>query len=274
MALSGEGSDEILVGYEHLRQDARQAWQSGVEKIATLRSRNLLMAGTHLPHGDQLPTSAVDAGLGFVPTFLKAKASLGHRLRQVLREDFVQRFATTDPMAVFIESVDVPGQLEGRHPVEQASYLWTRALALATYILRTLGDGTEMAHGVEGRLPFLDHHLVEFACGLPVEMKTDGVTGKRLLREVMRELLPAEVCEREKMPFTAPPWTACRSVSQGPLLDYVRGESFSAQPFFDPAKLHRWIDTRDSVDAADRIAGDPVAMLALTTCMLQDRFRL
>jgi asparagine synthase (glutamine-hydrolysing) len=273
VALSGEGSDEILVGYEHLRQDALDARQSSDEQMAALLRCNTLMAGTHLPHGDQLPTTAVERRLGFVPTFLKAKASLGHRLRQVLRDDFVQRFGTSDPIAAFIEAVDLSGQLEGRHPVDQASYLWTRS-SLATYIVRTLGDGAEMAHGVEGRVPFLDHHLVEFACSLPVEMKTDGVTSKRLLREVMRELLPAEVCDREKMPFTAPPWTAGRSAPQDSLLDHVHGESLSAQPFFDPAKLHRWIDARRGVGVADYLAGDPVAMLAVTTCMLQDRFRL
>jgi asparagine synthase (glutamine-hydrolysing) len=146
---------------------------------------------------------------------------------------------------------------------------WGNRRGLATYILRTLGDGTEMAHGVEGRLPFLDHPLVEFICGLPVETKTDGFTGKRLLREAMRELVPAEVCERERLPFTAPPLNECDSASDDLLLDCVHSEAFSTQPFFDPVKLRRWINTRNRLDAAECIASDPVTMFAVTTCTLK-----
>ena len=59
--------------------------------------------------------------------------------------------AARDPGAALLASFDVPGQLTGRARVEQSAYLWTR-LALEGYILRSLGDGLEMASGVEGRL--------------------------------------------------------------------------------------------------------------------------
>src|SRR5262249_12717854 len=74
--LSGEGSDGVFGGYAHLRQDlAGQPGEGGI------------MAGIHLPHGDGLPLGAVERALGWVPTFLRAKATLGRRVRGVLAGD-------------------------------------------------------------------------------------------------------------------------------------------------------------------------------------------
>ena len=70
-------------------------------------------------------------------------------------------------MRDFLEGLDVRGQLAGRAPVHQSLYLWSKTM-LANYILCVLGDRMEMAHSVEGRVPFLDHHVVELARDLPV----------------------------------------------------------------------------------------------------------
>jgi asparagine synthase (glutamine-hydrolysing) len=271
VVLSGEGSDEILAGYAHLRQDALPLDDAGRE---TLRRRNALLAGIHLPLGEQLPVESVRRRLGFVPTFLQAKASLGYRLHGLLREDFRLRFAGRDALAIFLGAIDVAGQLEGRHRVDQSSYLWTRS-ALATSILRTLGDGAEMAHAVEGRLPFLDHHLFAHARQIPVALKTDGIIGKRVLRDAMRDMLPGEVCEREKMPFTAPPWRLGLTETASTFLsDWLHSGALAEQPFFDPQKLRSWAARLVQGSESERIAGDPVLMLALTATLLHQRFGL
>lgn len=62
--------------------------------------------------------------------------------------------------------LDVEGQLANREAVNQSLYIWGKT-TLPNYILSNLGDRMEMAHSVEGRLPFLDHKVVEEAVKLP-----------------------------------------------------------------------------------------------------------
>jgi asparagine synthase (glutamine-hydrolysing) len=70
-------------------------------------------------------------------------------------------------------------------------------------MLTVLGDRMEMAHSVEGRVPFLDHHVVEWVCRLPVSFKIRGVSEKYLLREAAKPLIPETGYRRQKHPFLA-----------------------------------------------------------------------
>jgi asparagine synthase (glutamine-hydrolysing) len=65
-------------------------------------------------------------------------------------------------------------------------------------------DIATMAYSVEGRSPFLDHHLMEFAAGLGARRKLDGLRGKVLLKAALRDVLPSEILERKKMGFGVP----------------------------------------------------------------------
>lgn len=65
-------------------------------------------------------------------------------------------------------------------------------------------DKTGMAHSIEGRVPFLDHELVEFVLRLPPQLKLRRMTGKYLLRRYAAKLLPRAVARRKKMPFYVP----------------------------------------------------------------------
>ena len=61
-----------------------------------------------------------------------------------------------------------------------------------------------MANSVEGRYPFLDHRVVEFAAKLPVRMRMKGLNEKYLLKKAMRGLLPPATLNRTKQPYMAP----------------------------------------------------------------------
>jgi asparagine synthase (glutamine-hydrolysing) len=65
-------------------------------------------------------------------------------------------------------------------------------------------DIATMAYSVEGRSPFLDHRMMEFAAGLPPEYKMQGREQKVLLKGAMRGIVPDEVLDRPKMGFGVP----------------------------------------------------------------------
>jgi asparagine synthase (glutamine-hydrolysing) len=79
-------------------------------------------------------------------------------------------------------------------------------------------DRATMAASLEGRAPFLDHHLVEFACRLPADLKLRGITGKLVFRRAVADLVPRPILRRVKRGLSVPlaAWIA------GPLLPFVR----------------------------------------------------
>ena len=102
-------------------------------------------------------------------------------------------------------------------------------------------DNMTMAWGLEARVPFLDHELVELAARIPPELKLrDG--GKGVLKDVARQVVPSEVIDRKKGYFPVP---ALKYVD-GPYLDLVR-DALTSQParergLFDQAYLDRLFD--------------------------------
>lgn len=95
-----------------------------------------------------------------------------------------------------------------RHPINTAQYVWTKT-HLPNQFMSCLGDRTEMAHSIEGRTPFLDHHLTEFINTVPPSLKMrwkggDEFTSKWILREACKDFVTPEVYNRAKQPYTAP----------------------------------------------------------------------
>lgn len=249
VVLTGEGADELFAGYDHVR--------SGGHDPTTV--------GVMLPHGPALSTAAARARLGFVPTWLAAKAGLGHRVRSLLRPDFVAAHAHRDPVAELLDLTDVRGQLAGRHPVRQALYLWTRS-ALANYILRAVGDGQDMASGVEARLPFLDHHLAARALAAPIPDLLRGGVEKHVLRQAAAPLLPAHIANRRKHPFLAPP---AIDAARDALAQALRDQLDAGAPaFVDPDAVERSLSELGGRDATARAAWDPALMMILSATLL------
>lgn len=98
-------------------------------------------------------------------------------------------------------------------------------------------DRMTMAASVEGRVPYLDEPLVDFAAALPLESRFEGDRGKRLLRIVARRLLPPEITERPKHGFSAP----VEAWLRGPL-DGLVGDVFAGagSGVFRMDMLRRW----------------------------------
>ncbi|MEW6752945.1 MAG: asparagine synthase C-terminal domain-containing protein [Candidatus Latescibacterota bacterium] len=100
------------------------------------------------------------------------------------------------------ERVPVPPGFGRWHPFAQLQYLEMR-VRLPNFITRSL-DVTSMACGLEVRVPFLDHELVELCAGIPAALKMRGTQEKHILRRAMRHDLPAQIVRRRKRGLAAP----------------------------------------------------------------------
>ncbi|MFI2350444.1 asparagine synthase (glutamine-hydrolyzing) [Streptomyces sp. NPDC019443] len=111
-------------------------------------------------------------------------------------------------------------------------------------------DITTMAHSLEARSPFLDHHLLEWAAGLPGRWKVDGQVTKALLKSAMTPWLPSEVLNRPKAGFAVPlaDWLRCelRPLAYDLLTDHTA----RARGLFRPEVVRRLL--QDHVEGRDR----------------------
>jgi asparagine synthase (glutamine-hydrolysing) len=132
-----------------------------------------------------------------------------------------------------------------------------------------------MAHSVEGRVPFLDHHVVECVCRAPVSLKIRGVTEKYLLREAAKRLITETVYRRQKHPFLSPPATTVPTERFHQMIqDTLRGPVLASLPFYDQKKVVALLDRLPVMSDSDRMGWDPALMSVLSACVIQERFGL
>ncbi|HXI20255.1 MAG TPA: asparagine synthase (glutamine-hydrolyzing), partial [Gemmatimonadales bacterium] len=183
VVLTGEGSDEILGGYAHFRRDMLLYNTEGQDPaaipamLAELEAANPVSRGLLLADGASAPMESVRRILGTVPSWFEVFSARALKMYELVSPALRERYASQEPYRHLLNSLDIRGQLAGRDAVNQALYLWSKT-ALPGYILCVLGDRMEMAHSIEGRVPFLDHHLVEVLVSLPVALKIRGMTEK------------------------------------------------------------------------------------------------
>ena len=280
VVFTGEGSDEILGGYAHFRCDmllhnAQNQDPVEVQRLLQeLEDSNPVSRGLLLPAGEAAPLDSVQRTLGFVPTWFQTFAGTAIKRRSILADTFKAQFPDRDGARVFLNQIDVAGQLAGRDSLNQALYLWSKSM-LPNYILTMLGDRMEMAHSIEGRVPFLDHHVIECLRQVPVSLKIRGTTEKHILREATRSVITDTVYRRQKHPFLSPPVTTLPGERFHEMLqDTLRGPVLASLPFYDQKKVVALLDGLPGMSDQDRTVWDQVLMPVLSACVLQERFKL
>jgi asparagine synthase (glutamine-hydrolysing) len=133
----------------------------------------------------------------------------------------------------------------------------------------------EMAHSIEGRVPFLDHQVVEVIRSQPVNQKIRGMTEKYVLRESVRDVITDTVYRRQKHPFLSPPATLNPQDKLSALVqDTLRGPVLGRLPFFDQKKVIALLDNLNTMDEDSRVANDQVLMILVSACVLQEGFHV
>ena len=280
VVITGEGSDEILGGYAHFRRDMLMYNREGQEPTALaamlqqLEALNPVSRGLLLPHGTSKPLDHIKRRLGFIPSWMETFSARAAKMDDLFSTDFAQRSGSRESYGALLNELDVRGQLSGRDPVHQSLYLWSKT-ALPGYVLTTLGDRMEMAHSIEGRVPFLDHYVVEVIRSQPVNQKINGMTEKYVLREAVRDVVTDTVYRRQKHPFLSPPATLNPQGKLNALMqDTLRGTTLASLPFFNRRKVVDLLDRLGTMDEGSRVANDQILMILVSACVLQERFGL
>ena len=272
VVLCGEGSDEIFAGYA-----------TCVSDMAAIHGRSTRSDPLHSPVGNDRPndehlqvitrwTRELEDSLGFLPSFLRGLVPVRAMLLRCLDRDWLSDIGIRNPYLRFVEQFDMDGQLAGRHPVRQSLYLWSKSI-FANYILAA--DRVDMAHSVEVRLPFLDHHLVELARDIPVGLLVDERRGKLLLRQAMRPYVTRSTLDRVKKLFMAPPITVYDDATTMSMIqDRLRSTALDRVPLFNRAAVTRMLDGLAGMSAFERLCLEPVLLNALSATILAEKYRL
>lgn len=274
VVLTGEGADEIFGGYLSLQADALLQASADAAALSDLAAKNHAMSvlvdpsvlGRLAPSAD---TEIVLRTLGYVPSWMELGAkSRRHEVFAPLPDHLRNR----NLYATFLAGIDVDGRLAGRERVHQSMYLLARA-NLATYILTVLGDRAEMAHSIEGRVPFLDHRVVERVAALPARFKIRGSIEKFVLREAVRPFVTPTVYERKKHVFLGP---APRR--EGALFqlvnDELRSTTFSSVPLYDATKVRALLDRLPTMPDAEYASWSSPLFQMTSAAILQRSFGL
>jgi asparagine synthase (glutamine-hydrolysing) len=198
VVLTGEGSDEFGYGYRYYALDRfrRRA------RFAPSPLRRVLSAavGRFSPAGSLkgralnycLSDNETDAFLNWWTLFASGQ-------KQNLFGDAI---ASKMDGSVLREQMQSLAAHRSERGVDLVAWLEARQRLVDYVLLRS--DRLSMAVGLEARVPFLDHRVVEFMSKVPVSAKMDGWTGKMLLRRAVEKILPPANTERRKKPFGAP----------------------------------------------------------------------
>ncbi len=245
VVLTGEGADEIFAGYDIFRE-AHVRRFCGRQPGSKIRPHLFRKLYPYLPGLKQQSAEYLAAFFG-VSSDTNEDPLFSHRPR--FRSTAAAKIFYSDHMRETLGGYDAAEELASRlpdhfrrwHPLHQAQYLETRFL-LPGYILSSQGDRMAMAHGIEGRFPFLDHRLVEFANSLPPRTKLNGLREKHILRKVARDVLPDIISTRPKQPYRAPDSRSFAGDREPPYVKELLGEPAIADSgLFNPravSKLH------------------------------------
>jgi asparagine synthase (glutamine-hydrolysing) len=247
VVLTGEGADEVFGGYDIFKEaKVRRFWARQPNSkmrpkllgrlygyLENSPVRNPAFAQSFFGQGLEHIDRAIFAHVPRWTTSQRALAFVSPELRASLGE--------WDALGFYERRL--PPEILSWRPLARDQYVEAKSL-LAAYLLAAQGDRVAAANSIEGRVPYLDHRVIEFGNRLPENYKIRGMTEKYLLRRALADLLPLDIVTRTKQPYRAP--DSQSFFFDGQALDYVTdllsAERVRKAGYFDPVMVGRLVD--------------------------------
>jgi len=233
MVLTGEGADELLAGYpKHLFERFAAPYQMLVPSALHRALVEPLVEA--LPYGFRRAKTAI-AACGLTDP----RERLPRWFGALSRAERAALVAFPDPggeagEATPFAAAAAASALRRVLGFDQASWLPDNLLER--------GDRMTMAASIEARMPFMDHRLAEFVSALPDRFRVRALTGKWLLRQAMRRVLPPAILTRPKIGFRVPVNEWFRAGMRGYLQDHLLGPQSLTRDYYRPQALRRVFD--------------------------------
>jgi asparagine synthase (glutamine-hydrolysing) len=279
VVFTGEGADEMLGGYPYFRVDALNddPSLSAAERSALL---DQILGANPATRALTMPTNvsnpqmkSIERRLGWLPATLNVGAAMMSSVASLFRADLAERVRQYTPLIAALDRLPLAQRITGRDRLNQMLYINAKTV-LPNFILTYLADRMEMAHSIEGRVPFLDHHVAEAAARVPVNMKIKGIREKHVLREAAKDVLIPDVYERQKHPFTTPPTRDANDPMLAFYRDTFASQAAQDQPIYDMTKVRAALDGLLECPADQRIALEGGLQRVASVIILQDKFAM
>jgi asparagine synthase (glutamine-hydrolysing) len=208
VALNGDGGDELFGGYQRYRLDR---FANHYARLPRLLTQKLIPAiANRLPEPVNVPIGSnyiagirrlqqvadIQPGASIVRWGSYFNESMKRKLWRPERYETLKNTDSASILCASFSAADATSFLDRTLYTDSTNYLPGDLLVKA--------DRMTMAHSLEGRSPFLDHKLVEWAARLPESQKLHGGNHKRILKEAFPDLLPSSITQRAKQGFGIP----------------------------------------------------------------------
>jgi len=247
VVLTGEGSDEIFAGYDIFKEDrVRRFWAR--QPLSKTRPalfkrlypdifdsenfRSFAFLESFFRKGLSQVESPIYSHIIRWENTAFTKTFFTKEIQDEVKEDgFVERYTSM-----------LPADFMRWDPLSRAQYTEI-SIFLSNYLLSSQGDRMAMGHAVEGRFPFLDYRVVEFASKVPPQYRLNVLKDKFILRETAKDLIPPELAKRPKQPYRAP---VSRCFLGNNIQDYVKEllseHALRQTGYFHPGKVTKLLE--------------------------------
>jgi len=282
VVITGEGADEIFAGYDIFKEGIiREFWSRQPDSkyrplllqklypyLAQFRGRNSHMLKFFF--GFQLQNT----GSPFYSHILRWHNT--SNIQNYFSEQLKSRLKGNDPYGEVFRIL--PSGFDRYDRLSKSQWLEAE-IFMPGYLLSSQGDRMAMANSVEGRYPFLDYRVIEFAASLPPGFKMHGLNEKYILKKMMTGRLPGNVLKRPKQAYRAP-GTSCflSTSSRDYAMDLLSDHDIGLTGLFDNDMVNKLIRKISSADLVTEVENMALAGIISTQLLyhqyvLKDKFR-
>lgn len=278
VVLSGEGADEVFLGYFGAIIEAAE--DKNLQTSYTITDEQIAKLRMQLPvnrlHDLPPKFSTLQTLLPHTPSWFTTQAYFNAAHRNVLDASLRADFEHYNPYLSLLNDLNIQDRFSTFDNVQISSYLWLKSFFPNT-MLNWIGDRAEMAHSIEARQPYLDHELFELLAQVPTSIKLNDKQDKYLLRKAVKPFITDEIYQRKKFMFQAPPLKLSHdSVLFHYIFDVII-DLASSVGFYDRASIDALLNqARNSkdLDLASRIEISYTLTSIASTCLINDYYSL